>query len=47
MDKKDIIAMLNADFVRELEATMVYSQNSFLWKIATPAELPRPYLWMK
>lgn len=39
MDKKDIIAMLNADFVRELEATMVYTQNSFLMEECDPSRV--------
>lgn len=30
MDVKDVINLLNADFVRELEASMIYVQNSFL-----------------
>jgi bacterioferritin len=39
LDKKDIIAMLNADFVRELEATMVYVQNSFLMEDCDPSRV--------
>ena len=30
MDKNEIIQMLNEDFVRELETSMIYVQNSFL-----------------
>lgn len=30
MEKEEIIRMLNEDFVRELEATMIYSYNSFI-----------------
>ncbi|MDI6643753.1 MAG: ferritin-like domain-containing protein [Methanobacteriaceae archaeon] len=30
MEKEEIIKMLNEDFVRELEATMIYSYNSFI-----------------
>jgi bacterioferritin len=39
LDKKDIIDMLNADFVRELEATMVYVQNSFLMEDCDPSRV--------
>ena len=39
MDKKDIIAMLNEDFVRELEATMVYVQNSFMMDECDPSRV--------
>lgn len=30
MDKNQIIRLLNQDFVRELEASMIYTQNSFI-----------------
>ncbi len=30
METEDIIKMLNEDFVHELEATMIYSYNSFI-----------------
>jgi bacterioferritin len=30
LDKEEIINMLNLDFVRELEASMIYTQNSFI-----------------
>ncbi|MBM4240348.1 MAG: ferritin-like domain-containing protein [Euryarchaeota archaeon] len=30
MDKKEVIRMLNEDFVRELEASMIYVRNSFI-----------------
>lgn len=39
MDTKDIIAMLNDDFVRELETTMVYVQNSFLMEECDPSRV--------
>ena len=39
MNKKDIIALLNEDFVRELEATMVYTQNSFLMEECDPSRV--------
>lgn len=39
MDKKEIIAMLNEDFVRELEATLVYVQNSFLMEDCDPSRV--------
>jgi len=39
LDKEDIIAMLNDDFVRELEATMVYVQNSFLMEDCDPSRV--------
>ncbi len=32
MDNKEIIRLLNIDFVHELEATMVYAYNSFIIK---------------
>jgi len=30
LDQKEIIKVLNDNFVRELEATMIYSRNSFI-----------------
>ena len=39
MDVKEIIAMLNEDFVRELEATMVYVQNSFIMEDCDPSRV--------
>lgn len=39
MDTKEIIALLNDDFVRELEATMVYTQNSFLMEDCDPSRV--------
>lgn len=32
MDNKEIIRLLNVDFVHELEATMIYAYNSFIIK---------------
>lgn len=39
MEKKEIIALLNEDFVRELEASMVYTQNSFLMEECDPSRV--------
>jgi bacterioferritin len=39
LDKKDIIQMLNEDFVRELEASMIYVQNSFMMEDCDPSRL--------
>jgi bacterioferritin len=39
MDTEEIIAMLNADFVRELEATLVYVQNSFIMEECDPSRV--------
>lgn len=39
MDTKKIIAMLNEDFMRELEATLVYVQNSFLMEECDPSRV--------
>lgn len=39
METKEIIALLNDDFVRELEATMVYTQNSFLMEDCDPSRV--------
>ena len=39
MDKKKIIQMLNEDFVRELEASMIYVQNSFLMEDCDPSRV--------
>jgi bacterioferritin len=30
MDMNDIIRILNEDFMRELEATLIYARNSFI-----------------
>lgn len=39
MEKKEIIALLNEDFVRELEASMIYTQNSFLMDECDPSRV--------
>jgi bacterioferritin len=39
MDTKEIIELLNEDFVRELEATMIYAQNSFIMKECDPSRV--------
>lgn len=39
MEKKQIIALLNEDFVRELEASMIYTQNSFLMDECDPSRV--------
>jgi bacterioferritin len=39
VDKKEIISLLNEDFMRELEATMVYTQNSFLMEDCDPSRV--------
>lgn len=39
MDKKDIIAMLNEDFVAELETTMTYVFNSFVMEECDPSRV--------
>ncbi|NYB52291.1 MAG: ferritin-like domain-containing protein [Methanobacteriaceae archaeon] len=39
MDKKDIIAMLNEDFVAELETTMTYVFNSFMMDECDPSRV--------
>lgn len=39
MDKKDIIAMLNEDFVAELETTMTYVFNSFIMEECDPSRV--------
>jgi bacterioferritin len=39
LDKKEIITMLNEDFMRELEATLVYVQNSFLMEDCDPSRV--------
>ncbi|MBN1236136.1 MAG: ferritin-like domain-containing protein [Methanotrichaceae archaeon] len=32
MEKDDLIRILNEDFMRELEATLIYARNSFIMK---------------
>lgn len=39
LDVKDVINLLNADFIRELEASMVYVQNSFLMEECDPSRV--------
>lgn len=39
MEKKEIIALLNEDFIRELEASMIYTQNSFLMDECDPSRV--------
>ncbi len=39
MDKKEIIELLNEDFRRELMASMIYTQNSFLMEECDPSRV--------
>ena len=39
MDKKEIIDFLNEDFRRELLATLVYTQNSFIMEECDPSRV--------
>ncbi len=39
MDTADIIKLLNEDFVRELEASMIYVYNSFIMKECDPSRV--------
>lgn len=39
MEKKEIIFLLNDDFMRELEATMIYAQNSFIMEDCDPSRV--------
>jgi bacterioferritin len=39
LEKKEIIDLLNEDFVRELEASMIYTQNSFLMDECDPSRV--------
>jgi len=39
MDKKDIIDLLNEDFRRELLASMIYTQNSFIMEKCDPSRV--------
>jgi bacterioferritin len=39
LDKEDIIKLLNEDFVRELEASMIYVYNSFIIKECDPSRV--------
>jgi bacterioferritin len=36
---KDIISILNEDFVRELEATLIYVRNSFIMIECDPSRV--------
>ena len=39
MDTEEIIKLLNEDFVRELEASMIYVYNSFIMKECDPSRV--------
>src|SRR5665647_2395837 len=39
LDTNDIIKLLNEDFVRELEASMIYVYNSFIMKECDPSRV--------
>jgi len=39
LDTKEIIKLLNEDFVRELEASMIYVYNSFIMKECDPSRV--------
>ena len=39
MDQEEIIKILNENFVRELEATMIYSRNSFIMEECDPSRV--------
>ncbi len=39
METKDIIKLLNEDFVRELETSMIYVYNSFIMKECDPSRV--------
>jgi len=39
MKKEEIIAILNEDFMRELEATLIYVRNSFIMKDCDPSRV--------
>ncbi len=39
LDKDEIIGLLNEDFVRELEASMIYVYNSFIIKDCDPSRV--------
>ena len=39
MEKEEIIRLLNIDFVRELEASIIYVQNSFLMEKCDPSRV--------
>ncbi|OPY28929.1 MAG: hypothetical protein A4E28_01201 [Methanocella sp. PtaU1.Bin125] len=39
MDKKEIVRMLNEDFIHEIEASLVYVRNSFMMRDCDPSRL--------
>jgi bacterioferritin len=39
LDKKELIGLLNEDFVRELEASMIYVYNSFIMDECDPSRV--------
>ncbi|MGZ7117686.1 MAG: ferritin-like domain-containing protein [Methanobacterium sp.] len=39
MDNEELIEILNYHFVRELEATMIYTRNSFIMKPCDPSRV--------
>jgi bacterioferritin len=39
MEKDDVIRILNEDFTRELEATLIYVRNSFIMKDCDPSKV--------
>jgi bacterioferritin len=39
MDNEELIKILNYHFVRELEATMIYTRNSFIMKPCDPSRV--------
>jgi bacterioferritin len=39
MKMEEIIALLNEDFMRELEATLIYVRNSFVMKDCDPSRV--------
>ena len=48
MEMDDIIRTLNEDFVRELEATLIYSRNSFIMTDCASSRVTEgQLLWMK
>jgi bacterioferritin len=39
MDVEEILRILNEDFIRELEATMIYVRNAFIFKECDPSRV--------
>jgi bacterioferritin len=39
LDTQEVIRLLNVDFVREMEATMIYVRNSFLMEECDPSRV--------